>query len=44
MSHQKMAGGDGEGKRAAVIKPSQGTETHGSPASAEGIKEDLGKC
>ena len=33
----------GEGKDAEVIKPEYGTETHGSPASEGGIKEDLGE-
>lgn len=34
---------DGQGKKAEVLMPGQGTETHGSPASKEGIKEDEGK-
>lgn len=32
-----------EGKDATVMKPEYGTDTHGSPASAEGIREDEGK-
>lgn len=34
---------DGQGKDATVLMPGQGTETHGSPASKEGILEDEGK-
>jgi hypothetical protein len=33
-----------EGKDATVMDPKFGTDTHGSPASEEGVKEDLGKC
>lgn len=43
-SHQDMKSGDGEGEKAAVVKPEYGTDTHGSPASKGGIAEDLGKC
>ncbi len=38
-----MSGNDDEGKKATVMKPTEGVETHGSPASKEGIAEDLGK-
>lgn len=34
---------DGQGKDAEVLMPGKGTETHGSPASEEGIREDEGK-
>lgn len=34
---------DDEGMKAKVMTPTYGTETHGSPASAEGIREDEGK-
>lgn len=33
----------GEGQDAEVITPTEGIETHGSPASEGGIAEDLGK-
>lgn len=39
-----MSGNNDEGKNATVMMPAEGTETHGSPASKEGIKEDEGKC
>ncbi len=42
-SHQTMKSGCGEGEKATVIKPEYGTETHGSPASQEGVREDEGK-
>lgn len=32
-----------EGKDATTAMPKYGTETHGSPASQEGIREDEGK-
>lgn len=35
--------GSGEGQDAEVLKPEYGTETHGSPASRDGLKEDLGE-
>lgn len=38
-----MSGNSDEGKDATVIKPTHGTDTHGSPASKEGIAEDLGE-
>lgn len=34
---------DGQGKDAEVLIPTEGVETHGSPASEGGIAEDLGK-
>lgn len=34
----------GEGQDATVIRPTEGVETHGSPASEGGVKEDLGDC
>ncbi len=39
-----MSGNNDEEKDAKVMKPTQGVETHGSPASKGGIKEDLGEC
>lgn len=39
-----MSGNNDEGQDATPMMPGQGTETHGSPASAGGIKEDEGKC
>jgi hypothetical protein len=39
-----MSGNNDEGKNAEVMMPKYGTETHGSPASRDGIKEDEGKC
>lgn len=33
----------GEGEKATTMMPEYGTDTHGSPASAEGIREDEGK-
>lgn len=39
-----MSGNNDEGEKAKIMEPKYGTETHGSPASAEGIKEDEGKC
>lgn len=38
-----MSGNDDEGKKATVMMPAAGTETHGSPASEGGIREDEGK-
>lgn len=38
-----MSGNNDEGKNATVMTPSEGTDTHGSPASAGGLAEDLGK-
>jgi hypothetical protein len=38
-----MSGNNDEEKNAEVMMPAHGTETHGSPASAEGIREDEGK-
>ncbi len=32
-----------EGEKTTTAMPKYGTKTHGSPASAEGIKEDEGK-
>lgn len=38
-----MSGNDDEGKKATVMKPTEGLDTHGSPASKGGLEEDLGK-
>lgn len=38
-----MSGNNDEGKDAEVMHPTEGIETHGSPASKEGLEEDLGK-
>lgn len=38
-----MSGNNDEGENVKVIKPTEGIETHGSPASEEGMKEDLGQ-
>lgn len=40
----KETKGSGEGKDATVMEPKYGTDTHGSPASESGIREDEGKC
>lgn len=36
--------GNNEEEKATVMEPTEGIETHGSPASEGGLEEDLGKC
>lgn len=38
-----MSGNNDEGQDASVMKPTEGVDTHGSPASKGGIAEDLGE-
>lgn len=43
LTRNNMSGNNDEGQDAKVMQPKYGTETHGSPASEGGIKEDEGK-